>query len=160
MREGAIRRDQDRRCQRRGKHKRAHGSSAAHSGLEAGGKYGLVLLALPGAAGANVSGSTSAFVQSAAVNYLQGLGAAQVKQIADSLGWDPQAEAARENEVSDCNLGEGLRYKVVRNLISHLISRANRLCASAMRLLRLLRQERTMRRFIGIRVRSCVSLSL
>ena len=48
MREGAIRRDQDRRCQRRGKHKRAHGSSAAHSGLEAGGKYGLVLLALSG----------------------------------------------------------------------------------------------------------------
>ncbi len=95
MREGAIRRDQDRRCQRRGKHKRAHGSSAAHSGLEAGGKYGLVLLALPGAAGANVTGSTSAFVQSAAVNYLQGLGAAQVKQIADSLGRDPRAEAAR-----------------------------------------------------------------
>jgi len=106
MREGAIRRDQDRRCQRRGKHKRSHGSSAAHSGLEAGGKYGLVLLALSGAAGANVTGSPSAFVQSAAVNYLQGLGAAQVKQIADSLGRDPQAEAARENEVSDCNLGE------------------------------------------------------
>ncbi|MGE8567060.1 MAG: hemagglutinin repeat-containing protein [Achromobacter sp.] len=61
----------------------------------AGGKYGLVLLALSGAAGANVTGSTSAFVQSAAVNYLQGLGAAQVKQIADSLGRDPQAEAAR-----------------------------------------------------------------
>lgn len=61
----------------------------------AGGKYGLVLLALSGAAGANVTGSTGAFVQSAAVNYLQGLGAAQVKQIADSLGRDPQAEAAR-----------------------------------------------------------------
>ncbi|WP_342672813.1 hemagglutinin repeat-containing protein [Achromobacter spanius] len=61
----------------------------------AGGKYGLVLLALSGAAGANVTGSTSAFVQSAAVNYLQGLGAAQVKQIADSLGRDPQSEAAR-----------------------------------------------------------------
>ena len=61
----------------------------------AGGKYGLVLLALSGAAGANVTGSTGAFVQSAAVNYLQGLGAAQVKQIADSLGRDPQSEAAR-----------------------------------------------------------------
>ncbi|WEX94598.1 hemagglutinin repeat-containing protein [Achromobacter sp. SS2-2022] len=61
----------------------------------AGGKYGLVLLALSGGAGANVTGSTSAFVQSAAVNFLQGLGAAQVKQIADSLGRDPQAEAAR-----------------------------------------------------------------
>jgi filamentous hemagglutinin len=61
----------------------------------AGGKYGLILLALSGAAGANVTGSTSAFVQSAAVNYLQGLGAAQVKQIADSLGRDPQSEAAR-----------------------------------------------------------------
>lgn len=37
----------------------------------AGGKYGLILLALSGASSANVTGSTSAFVQSAAVNYLQ-----------------------------------------------------------------------------------------
>ncbi|MHC3908037.1 hypothetical protein ACMZ4X_01253 [Achromobacter marplatensis] len=61
----------------------------------AGGKYGLVWQAVSGAAGANVTGSISAFVQSAAVNYLQGLGAGQVKQIADSLGRDPQSEAAR-----------------------------------------------------------------
>ncbi|WZB69748.1 hypothetical protein WJ968_27180 [Achromobacter xylosoxidans] len=59
------------------------------------GKYGLVLLAVTGAASANVTGSTSAFVQSAAVNYLQGLGAAQVKKISDSLGTGSQAEVAR-----------------------------------------------------------------
>lgn len=61
----------------------------------AGGKYGLILVALSGAAGANVTGSTSAFVQSAAVNYLQGMAASQVKQIADLLGTGNEAEGAR-----------------------------------------------------------------
>ncbi len=41
--------------------------------------------AIAGALTGNVTGSTSQFVQAAAVNYLQGLGAAQVKKIADSL---------------------------------------------------------------------------
>ncbi|MFJ3464517.1 hemagglutinin repeat-containing protein [Achromobacter spanius] len=61
----------------------------------AGGKYGLILLALSGASSANVTGSTSAFVQSAAVNYLQGMAASQVKQIADLLGTGKEAEGAR-----------------------------------------------------------------
>ncbi len=61
----------------------------------ADGKYGLIVLALSGAAGANVTVSTSAFVQSAAVNYFQGMAASQVKQIADLLGSDTQAEVAR-----------------------------------------------------------------
>ncbi|WP_162253555.1 hemagglutinin repeat-containing protein [Achromobacter sp. Root565] len=60
-----------------------------------GGKYGLILLALSGASSANVTGSTSAFVQSAAVNYLQGMAALQAKQIADLLGTGKDAEAAR-----------------------------------------------------------------
>ncbi len=61
----------------------------------ADGKYGLLLLALTGAGGANVTGSTGAFLQSTAVNYLQGLTASHIKKIADSLGTDPEAEVAR-----------------------------------------------------------------
>ena len=61
----------------------------------AGGKYGLILTAMSGAAGANVAGSAGAFVQAAAVNYLQGLAAGEVKRIADLLGSGVQAEVAR-----------------------------------------------------------------
>ena len=50
---------------------------------------------MTGAAGGNVAASSGAFMQAAAVNYLQGLGASGVKQIADQLGQGPQAEAAR-----------------------------------------------------------------
>jgi len=59
------------------------------------GKYGQVMLAVTGAAAGNVAASSGAFMQAAAVNYLQGLGASGVKQIADQLGQGPQAEAAR-----------------------------------------------------------------
>ncbi|WP_019450843.1 hemagglutinin repeat-containing protein [Cupriavidus sp. BIS7] len=61
-----------------------------------GGSYRRVATALTAAAGGNVTGSTAQFVQNAAVGYLQGLGANQVKGLADSLGkGTPQAEAAR-----------------------------------------------------------------
>jgi len=59
------------------------------------GKYGQVMLAVTGAAAGNVVGSSGAFMQAAAVNYLQGLGAGAVKQIADQLGQGPESEAAR-----------------------------------------------------------------
>ena|GEM_PF-1594993 len=49
------------------------------------GDYRQYVTAIAGALTGNVTGSTSQFVQAAAVNYLQGLGAAQVKKIADSL---------------------------------------------------------------------------
>ena len=59
------------------------------------GKYGQVMLAVTGAAGSNVAGSSGVFIQSAAVNYLQGLAASEVKKIADSLGEGPKTEAVR-----------------------------------------------------------------
>ncbi|OWY34221.1 filamentous hemagglutinin N-terminal domain-containing protein [Herbaspirillum aquaticum] len=51
----------------------------------------LYATAIAGAVTGNLSASSSQFIQAAAVNYLQGLGAEQVKRIADNL----QSEAAR-----------------------------------------------------------------
>jgi len=50
----------------------------------AGGVGRLVLTALSGAAGSNVTGSLGGLVQASAVNVLQGLGAQQVKQLIDA----------------------------------------------------------------------------
>lgn len=52
-------------------------------------------MAVSAGAGGNVSGGVGQFAQAAAVNYLQALGAEQVKLFADSLGGGTQAEAAR-----------------------------------------------------------------
>jgi len=61
-----------------------------------GGTYRRVMTALTAAASGNVAGSSAQFVQSAAVGYLQGLAASQVKELADSLGkGTPEAETAR-----------------------------------------------------------------
>ncbi|RZT38360.1 two-partner secretion domain-containing protein [Cupriavidus agavae] len=61
-----------------------------------GGDYRRIASALTAAAGGNVTGSTAQFAQSAAVGYLQGLGATGVKRLADSLGeGTPGAESAR-----------------------------------------------------------------
>ncbi|WP_137928376.1 hemagglutinin repeat-containing protein, partial [Cupriavidus sp. 2SB] len=61
-----------------------------------GGTYRRVMTALTAAASGNVTGSSAQFVQSAAVGYLQGLAASQVKELADSLGkGTPEAETAR-----------------------------------------------------------------
>ena len=61
-----------------------------------GGTYRRVATALTAAASGNVTGSSAQFVQSAAVGYLQGLAASQVKDLADSLGkGTPEAETAR-----------------------------------------------------------------
>lgn len=49
------------------------------------------MTAISAAAGGNVTGSAGQFLQSAAANYLQALGAGKVKQIADALN----SEAAR-----------------------------------------------------------------
>ncbi|CAB3921996.1 hypothetical protein LMG26846_05675 [Achromobacter insuavis] len=51
-----------------------------------GGGYREALTALTLAAGGNVTGGASQFVQAAAVDYLQGLGAARIKEIAPLLG--------------------------------------------------------------------------
>jgi len=56
-----------------------------------GGTYRRYATAIAGAVTGNLSASSSQFIQAAAVNYLQGLGAEQVKRIADDL----QSEAAR-----------------------------------------------------------------
>ncbi|WYX53644.1 hypothetical protein WJ977_07860 [Achromobacter xylosoxidans] len=55
------------------------------------GAYRIGLTAISAAAGGNVTGSAGQFLQSAAANYLQALGAGKVKQIADALN----SEAAR-----------------------------------------------------------------
>lgn len=51
----------------------------------ASGTYGRIATALTAAAGGNVTSSTTQLVQGAAVNYIQSLGAEQVKHIADTL---------------------------------------------------------------------------
>ena len=53
-----------------------------------GGSYRQILTAVTAAAGGNVTGGAGQLIQGAAVNYLQSLGAAEVKKIADSLGSD------------------------------------------------------------------------
>lgn len=58
----------------------------------AGGTGQLVLTALSGAAGGNVSGSLSSFVQAAAVNVLQGLATAKVKEIVDTIPADANGD--------------------------------------------------------------------
>ena len=61
-----------------------------------GGTYRQVVTALTAAASGNVTGSTAQFAQNAAVGYLQGLAANEVKGLADSLGkGTPEAETAR-----------------------------------------------------------------
>nr|WP_231502340.1 hemagglutinin repeat-containing protein [Herbaspirillum sp. RV1423] len=57
------------------------------------GDYRKYVTAIVGAAGANITGSTAQFAQSAAVNYLQGLGVEQVKTLADNLGSEPARAA-------------------------------------------------------------------
>jgi filamentous hemagglutinin len=60
-----------------------------------GGTHRRVISAGAAAVGGNVTGGAEQFVQAAAVNYLQGLAASEVKQIADALGKGPEAELAR-----------------------------------------------------------------
>lgn len=59
------------------------------------GSYRRIVSAISAAAAGNVTGSAGGFVQAAAVNYLQGLGASQVKKLADSLDDGADSEAAR-----------------------------------------------------------------
>ncbi|MCD0501353.1 hypothetical protein LP085_31235, partial [Achromobacter sp. MY14] len=59
------------------------------------GSYRRVVGAISAGAAGNVTGSAGAFVQAAAVNYFQGLGASQVKKLADSMGDGTDSEAAR-----------------------------------------------------------------
>jgi filamentous hemagglutinin len=60
----------------------------------AGGTGQLVLSALSGAAGSNVTGSLGSFAQSAVVNVLQGMATQGIKDLVDSVGGDPAARAA------------------------------------------------------------------
>ncbi|MFD4840497.1 hemagglutinin repeat-containing protein [Achromobacter sp. NPDC058515] len=59
------------------------------------GSYRRVVAAISAGAAGNVTGSTGSFVQAAAVNYLQGLGASQVKKIADYMGEGADSETTR-----------------------------------------------------------------
>ncbi|MCX8565289.1 MAG: hypothetical protein ON057_000016 [Glomeribacter sp. 1016415] len=51
----------------------------------AGGTHRRIVTALTAAASGNVTGTTAAFTQAAALNYLQSLGAEKIKHIADNL---------------------------------------------------------------------------
>ncbi|MFJ4294420.1 hemagglutinin repeat-containing protein, partial [Cupriavidus sp. NPDC089707] len=65
-----------------------------------GGTYRQVMTVLTAAASGNVTGSTAQFVQSAAVGYLQGMAANQVKQMADSL--DSETARAALHAIVGC----------------------------------------------------------
>jgi len=56
-----------------------------------GGTYRQALTAVTLAAGGNVTGGAAEFVQAAAVNYLQGLGAAKIKELSPMLGGEGSA---------------------------------------------------------------------
>jgi len=60
-----------------------------------GGTGRQIVTALTAAASGNITGSSTQFIQSAAVNYLQSLGAEKVKEIADTIG-DEHGGAAGE----------------------------------------------------------------
>jgi filamentous hemagglutinin len=60
-----------------------------------GGNYRRVLSAMIAATSGDVSGSTGQLVQATAVNYLQGLGASEVKAIVDALSQGREAETVR-----------------------------------------------------------------
>ena len=62
------------------------------------GEYGRTLSIVMGAASGNVTGSAGEFVQRAAVSYLQALGTAQVKEVADALN----SEVARAAGLVGC----------------------------------------------------------
>lgn len=62
-------------------------------------QWGTIIL---GAASGNVMGGTSQFVQAAAVNYLQTLGAAQIKELSRELGGEGSAGHAALHAVLGC----------------------------------------------------------
>jgi filamentous hemagglutinin len=66
-------------------------SVAESAQWRSGGSYRQIATALTAAAGGNVTGGTNQLIQGAAVNYIQSLGATEVKKIADSL----DSESAR-----------------------------------------------------------------
>ncbi|MGB3430325.1 hemagglutinin repeat-containing protein [Achromobacter sp.] len=74
---------------------------------EIGSKSRLLATAILGALGGNVTGGASEMVQAAAVNYLQGLTAQQIKLYADALGEGVEAQAARAalHAVAGCAAG-------------------------------------------------------
>lgn len=61
----------------------------------ASGSYRRILTAVSAGATGNVTGTTASFAQSAAVNYLQGLAASEVKRLTATLGDGAEADAAR-----------------------------------------------------------------
>ena len=99
-----------------------------------GGTGRLVLTALTGAVGGNVMGSTGSMAQAAAVNVLQGLGAQQVKQLADSLDSETArtalhavlacgGAAAKGADCGSAAMGAGASV-VLNNLIESLDGKA------------------------------------
>lgn len=66
------------------------------------GTYRHLSTAVLAAAAGNVTGATNQFVQAAAVNYLQGLGAAQIKELSKGLGGDGSAGNAALHTILGC----------------------------------------------------------
>ncbi|QLR44658.1 hemagglutinin repeat-containing protein [Enterobacter sp. RHBSTW-00994] len=61
-----------------------------------GGAYSQAITAITAATGGNVMGGFDGLAQAAVLNYVQGMGAAEIKKLADSIGrGTPEAEAAR-----------------------------------------------------------------
>ncbi|MFL9881514.1 hemagglutinin repeat-containing protein [Paraburkholderia agricolaris] len=101
-----------------------------------GGSYRQILTALTVAAGGNVTGGMGQFAQSAAVAYLQELGANQVKQIADHLHSE-DARAALHAIVgcagaaaSGQSCGAGAMGAATSSVIGSLLAPAGNLTAS------------------------------
>ncbi|MFL9711602.1 hypothetical protein [Methylobacillus sp. Pita1] len=67
-----------------------------------GGTGRTIITALTAAASGNVTGSSGEFIQAATVNYLQSLGAQQIKQIADQIGGEGSAAHTALHAVLAC----------------------------------------------------------
>lgn len=97
-----------------------------------GGDYRLGLTALTLAAGGNVTGGTGEFLRAAAVNYLQGLGAAQIKELSKPLGGDGSPANIALHAILGCagaaardtSCGAGAAGASAGIVISELINRA------------------------------------
>ncbi|MHB1117843.1 hemagglutinin repeat-containing protein [Sideroxydans sp.] len=78
-------------------HQQSQDSAASSAEWAPGSTKRQILTAITAAAGGNVTGGTSQLVQGAAVNYIQSLGATEVKKIADSLKKDGQESPESES---------------------------------------------------------------
>ncbi len=98
-----------------------------------GGTYRKIATALTAAASGNVMGGAGQFAQAATVNYLQSLGAEQVKRIADSLGSDAARAALHAivgcagAAIQGANCGAGAMGASASSVLGTLLGSSNNL---------------------------------